>query len=301
MRIAGGLALLLSVLAPAAACRQTPEAKAAQVRALELARKQQLSQRIAAADANQSSSAPLAMWIMPPELREISGLALTTNGHVLAHDDEVGVVYEIDPKTGIMLKQFKLDGDPHGDFESITIAGTDIYLLESKGVLFRFKDGENGQHVPYTKFDTRLGHECEFESLAFEADSSRLLLACKNVKSKDLKDQLVIYRLPLPITDSSIMSVMTVPMGEVIATNGWKKFQPSDMAIDPTTKNYVLIGSREQGIVEITPGGQVVRSEPLPKGHQQAEGVAITADGILIVSDEAKNKPAAITLYRWRP
>lgn len=301
MSILRSLALLLCVLPSAVACRQTPEAKAAQVRALEVARKQQLARRIAAADADPTNVAPLAMWIMPPELREISGLTLIANGHVLAHDDEVGAVYEIDPKTGIMLKHFKLDGDPHGDFESITTAGTDIYLLESKGVLFRFKDGANGQHVPYTKFDTRLGHECEFESLEFEADSSRLLFACKNVKSKDLKDQLVIYRLPVPITDSSTVSMMTVPMTEVVGTNGWKKFQPSDMAIDPTTRNYVLIGSQEKGIVEITPGGEVVRSEPLPRGHKQAEGVAITPDGILIVSDEATNKPAAMTLYRWRP
>jgi uncharacterized protein YjiK len=63
----------------------------------------------------------------------------------------------------------------------------------------------------------------------------------------------------------------------------------------------VLIGSQEKGIVEITPGGEVVRSEPLPRGHKQAEGVAITPDGILIVSDEATTKPAAMTLYRWRP
>jgi hypothetical protein len=29
--------------------------------------------------------------------------------------------------------------------------------------------------------------------------------------------------------------------------------------------------------------------------------VAVTRDNILIVSDEATQKPAAITLYRWRP
>jgi hypothetical protein len=29
--------------------------------------------------------------------------------------------------------------------------------------------------------------------------------------------------------------------------------------------------------------------------------VAITNDSILLVSDEANVKPAAITLYKWRP
>ncbi|MDP9201016.1 MAG: SdiA-regulated domain-containing protein [Gemmatimonadota bacterium] len=301
MTIARGLALLVSVLPCVAACRQTPEAKAAQTRAVEATRMQQLARRIAMADANPTKPVPLAMWMMPPELREISGLALTPSGHVLAHDDEVGRVYEIDPKTGIILKGFTLSGDPHGDFEAITSVGTDIYLLESDGKLFKFKEGADGEHVPYTKYDTRLGHECQFESLAFEPDSSRLLLACKKVSTKSLSHQLVIYRLPLPITDSSSMSMLTIPIAEVIGSNRWKHFQPSDIAIDPTTGNYVLVASQEKALAVITPDGEVVRSEPLPGDHNQAEGVAITRDSLLIVSDEATHKPAAITLYRWRP
>ena len=31
----------------------------------------------------------LAKWIMPPELKEISGLALTSRGTVFTHDDNV--------------------------------------------------------------------------------------------------------------------------------------------------------------------------------------------------------------------
>lgn len=301
MSIGRSLGLLAVAVVCIGSCRGTPRARAEQLRALEIKREQRLESRIAAADAGQAKDAPLAMWFMPPELREISGLSLLSNGHVLTHDDELAVVYEIDPKTGIILKHFELAGKPHGDFEAITTAGTDIYLLESKGVLFVFKDGPDAGEVPFTRFDTKLGHECEFESLAYEADSSRLLMVCKNVKTKALKGQLVIYHLPLPLTDTTNMSVMTVAMTDVIGTNDWKKFQPSDMAIDPTTRNYVLIGSLEKGLVEITPGGDVVRSEPLPKGHNQAEGVAVTPDGILIVSDEATHKPAAMTLYRWRP
>jgi hypothetical protein len=49
------------------------------------------------------------------------------------------------------------------------------------------------------------------------------------------------------------------------------------------------------------PDGEVVRSEPLPGDHRQPEGVAVTKDSLLMVSDESNVKPAAITLYRWRP
>jgi uncharacterized protein YjiK len=301
MIAARGLALLLCALPCTTACRETSEAKAAQLREVEATRKQELARRIALADANPTRRAPLAMWIMPPELKEISGLALKPDGRVLTHGDEVGIISEVDPKSGFILKRFVLDGEPHGDFEGITIAGTDVYLLESNGKLFKFREGADGAHVPFTEYDTRLGKECEFESVAFEPDSSRLLMACKRVATKSLKDQLVIYRVQLPISNSARPTMLAVPMDVVVGANLWKHFHPSDMAIDPTTGNYVLIASEEKALAVITPDGTVVRSEPLPAHHNQAEGVAVTKDSILIVSDEATQKPAAITLYRWRP
>jgi uncharacterized protein YjiK len=304
MTVARGLALIAAIVACAGSCRETPQAQAEQQRALdalEVARSHQLARRIAIADSSPRQAGPLAMWILPQELREISGLTLTSDDRMLAHDDENTTIYQINPKTGIVIKRFALDGNPTGDYEAIAAAGTDLYLLESNGKLLAFQEGAEDARVPFTRYDTRLGKECTFESLAYEPDSSRLLLACKGVSAKGLKNKLVIYRLPLPITSSSTLSLLTIPMASVIGLNGWRDFQPSDMAIDPATGNYVIVASQQKAIVVITPGGKVVRSEPLPGIHQQAEGVAITRDGILIVSDEARHKPAAITLYRWRP
>jgi uncharacterized protein YjiK len=293
--------VLLAALSPwIAACRDTPAAKAADAQAAEAARKQELARRLAVADANPQKPVPVARWIMPPELREISGLTLTARGTVLTHDDNIARVYEIDPKTGILIKAFSLEGGARGDFEAITIAGTDIYLLEGNGTFYKFKEGADAAQVPYSVYDTKLGKECEFESLAYEADSTRLVLVCKKIRGKDAPHEVLIYRFPLPL-DRSTMSTLSVPIHDVIGSNKWKDFHPSDITIDPITKNYVLISSREKGLLVITPGGDVVRSEPLPGDHRQPEGVAITRDSILIVSDEVNVRPAAITLYRWRP
>jgi uncharacterized protein YjiK len=240
------------------------------------------------------------MWIMPPELREISGLALTSRGTVLTHDDNIGRVYEIDPKTGILLKGFSLEGGVRGDFEAITIAGSDIYLLRSNGRIFKFKEGADGKQVPWTSYDTGLGKECEFESMAYEADSSRLVLACKKILTKNAPHELLIYRVPLPLGNRAAMSALRVPIQDVVGSNKWKNFHPSDINIDPVTKNYVIVASHEKGLVVLTPDGEVVRSEPLPGDHRQPEGVAITPDSLLLVSDEANVKPPAITIYRWR-
>jgi uncharacterized protein YjiK len=97
------------------------------------------------------------------------------------------------------------------------------------------------------------------------------------------------------------MTTLKVPIVDVIGSNKWTNFHPSDVNIDPFTKNYVIVASKEKGLVEITPDGEVVRSVPLPGDHRQPEGIAITKDSILLVSDEANVKPPAITLYRWRP
>lgn len=300
MTIRRGFVLLLALAPSVVACRQTQEAKAARARAVEATRKQQLKQRIAVADSHPAQALPVAMWLMPPELREISGLALKPNGMVLTHDDNVGRIYEIDPETGILQKAFALSGGVRGDFEAITIAGTDIYLLQSKGKIYKFKEGADGQQVPYSVYNTKLGKECEFESMAFEADSSRLLLVCKRILTKKAPHELLIYRLPLPLGDPSTMSTLRVPIADVVGSNGWKNFHPSDINIDPVTKNYVIISSHEKGLVVVTPDGDVVRSEPLPGDHRQPEGVAITRDSLLMVSDEANVKPPTITLYRWR-
>jgi uncharacterized protein YjiK len=293
-------ALVLAVTA-GAGCRDISRADAAQIREVQLTRQKQFQSRLAKADANPNQPIEIAKWLMPEALKEISGLALKSDGTLLAHDDNVGRIFVIDPKTGVLLKEFSLGKDVKGDFEGITTAGSDIYLLQSKGKIYQFREGANGATVPYNVSDTQLGHECEFEGIVYEPDSAWLVMPCKNASGKKMKDQLVIYRWRLEGPDSTRLSVMTIPHSFLGVAGKSKDFRPSDITIDPATRNYVMISSRDNALVEITPGGQVVRAVKIPGVHNQAEGVAITKDNVLIVSDEQNKAPAAITLYRWRP
>jgi uncharacterized protein YjiK len=256
--------------------------------------------RLARVDAQESSDEPVARWIMPAALGEISGLTLTGDGRLLTHDDEISRVFQIDPKRGTIVKSFTVGNGLTGDFEGITVVGSDIYLAMSNGLLYKFREGENSERVPYTTHDTRLGKECEFEGVVYDRDSSWLVLPCKNTRGNAYDEELLLYRWKIGRTGSSALSTLTVPLRDVIGTNNWKKFRASDITVDPATGNYVLISSLDKGIVVMTPDGEVVSSEPLPAIHQQPEGVAITADGVLMISDEATGKPAALTLYRWR-
>ena len=262
-------------------------------------RAKRVESRIAKASEG-DTDAPVAKWIMPTELREISGLAVTPDGRLLAHDDEISRVYEIDPKKGVIIKSFTLGNGLKGDFEGITVAGQDIYMILSNGLLYRFREGANSSRVEFTTHDTKLGKECEFEGVAYEKDSARLVMPCKQAKGKKFDEEVVIYRWKIGSKDSSGLTMMTVPLSEVVAANKWKKFRPSDITIDPMTGNYVIISSLEKALVVMTPDGDVLRSEDLPGKHHQAEGVAITSDDLLIISDEATSQPSAITIYKWR-
>lgn len=237
---------------------------------------------------------------MPPELREISGLTLTSDGRLLTHDDEISRVFELDPKRGVIVKSFMVGNGLKGDFEGITTVGPDIYLALSNGLLYRFREGENGKRVPYATHDTRLGKECEFEGVAYDRANAWLVLPCKNSNGKVYDEELVLYRWRIGSRDSSGLTILAIPLSDVIGSNNWKKFRTSDITIDPVTQNYVLISSLEKGILVMKPDGEIVSSGPLPDVHQQPEGVAITSDSVLIISDEATGKPAAVTLYKWR-
>ncbi len=280
-------------------CQRRGEISEAEAAVLE-DRANRLAARLAGDEVDTTESGILARWVLPAELKEISGLAVTANGSLLAHNDEQGRVFVIDPKRGVVVKQFMLGkGDLRGDFEAIAVSESEIFMLVSNGTIYRFREGTDGQSVPYTTIDTKLGRECEFEGIAVDRAKQIVLMPCKNVSKKGPKGQLVIYRWSLQGGPSQQPTMLTVPLVRLIGPNGWKSLHPSDMAIDPVTKNYVMIASQEKALIEITPDGGVVSAGPLPEASEQAEGLAITNDGILIISDEGNLNLATITLYRW--
>lgn len=294
--------LLMAMLLSATACRTGASVATASADTLEAARRgERLATALALRVADPERDVALARWVLPEGLAEISGVALTADGRLLAHGDEIGGVFEIDFRRGVVVKEFMLGPQPvRDDFEGITVVGDRLYLLASNGTLYEFREGARGARVAYAVHDTHLGRECEFEGLAFDASINALLLACKRVGTGKLKAMLVIYRWRLAAGDDAQLSTLTVPLALAIGDNDWTSLHPSDIAIDPSNGNYVVVAAQEQALVVLTPGGDVVSAGPLPEALKHTEGVAITADGLLILSDEAGKTPATISLYRWR-
>lgn len=287
--------------AAAAGCRAEPNPdRRARDSATLAQRESRLATGMARSDA--ASDGPVARWVLPPALAEVSGLALTRDQRLLAHGDESGRVFEVDYRRGQLVKAFLVGTQLlRDDLEAITVADERLFLLASGGRIYEFAEGANGARVPFKVRDPQLGADCEFEGLAFDPTADALVLACKNVLVKGLKDFVVLYRYPLA-GDSSQTTQIRIPTAEAVGNNGWKRFSPSDLTIDPASGDYIILSAQEKGLLRVRPSGDVVWSRPLPPGHEMAEGIAITRDGLLIVSDESTSKsvPGAITLYRWR-
>ena len=245
---------------------------------------------------------PIARWVLPPQLDEISGLALGPNGRLFAVVDETATVFEIDYRRGVILKEFALGEPPvQVDIEGLAIVGETFFLVSSGGKLYESAEGADSGSVQYTEYETGLGDLCEVEGLAYRAPDRSLLLACKNPRKKRLKDKVAVYRWPLPEGPLDSMPVLLLDAGPLQAAGDLKDLSPSGMDVDAATGSLIFVAGPERQLFQLTPEGRMEFIRALPgRIHPQPEGVVFGPDGTLIVSDEAARGEAAITVYRWR-
>jgi len=233
-------------------------------------------------------------------LREVSGLATTSDHRLLAHDDEAGVVFEIDRRDGSIVKEFELadmEGTVADDFEGIAVAGGWIYLVTSSGRLYESHEGGDGESVLYREY-AGVGRHCEIEGLAYDESKRALLLMCKDARSADMEGQLAVYHWSIDEKQLIGDAHTAIPVVEFSQHIKGKKFQPSGIERHPMSGNYFIVAARQGAIAEITPGGQVVAVREFPaQWHSQAEGITFAADGTLIIADEGAGKRARLTLY----
>jgi uncharacterized protein YjiK len=235
---------------------------------------------------------------LPGRLREISGLATTSDGRLFAHDDERARVYELDPATGEVLKRIDVgSGGIPGDFEGIAVVGDRFFLVESDGTMYEFAEGEDKEDMAYEKTDTELGRRCEVEGLAFDEATSSLLLACKSTRGRDLRDHLVIFGVPLETLLPDPEPRFKIPWRSLRDVDARGRLHPSGIEVHPRSGRIFVVAAREEGIVEISRDGDFVAAAELPHSrHRQPEGIAFH-EFDLLVADEASGKTATLTRY----
>jgi uncharacterized protein YjiK len=256
---------------------------------------------------------PSSRVTLPSELHEISGLAVTGNGRVYAHGDEHGVVFQVDPGTGEVVKRFSLqpgdqqvdlgkkssDGRVTGDFEDIAIVGDRFFLVTSNGVLLEFPEGQDGEAVPFTAHPTSLDKVCEVEGLAHDAASDTLLLLCKQMKGKSARHQVEIYSWSLRDRRLDTNPRLMVSFSSLAPLTGAKDFNGSALAFMPGGKSLAMVAGPQQVFAEIGLDGAPITGGALDRAAQpQPEGMAFLPDGTLLVSSEGGKGQASISSYR---
>ena len=243
---------------------------------------------------------PLQQWRLPGRLREISALALTDDERLLAVDDEQAVVYELDFVEGGLRKAFAL-GDPtlRQDLEGIAVIGDTVYLLTSDAQLYIAPEGRDGDRVPFRHVDTGLGSQCEFEGLAADTAGGRLLLLCKELRRKADIDTLTIFVWRIDEESIAPDEAIRLPVERIEEALDEDELHPSGIAIDRESGHLVLVAARERALIELDPDGGFLAARQLrsAKRHPQAEGIELTADGRLILADEAGKRRALLTVY----
>jgi hypothetical protein len=236
---------------------------------------------------------------LPWALEEVSGLAVTLDGRLFAHNDERAVVYQIDPETGGVLKAFSAGyrGIP-GDFEGIAVARGRFALVTSAGLILELPEGEAGSAVEYHVHRTRLGHFCEIEGLAFDPMEDEFLLPCKVTRARDLRGHLVVISVPLDTMQPYLVPRVFLPLEDLREHGLDPSFHPSAIEVLPDDGTLILAAAREGALVELTSQGRLLAARKLSlEDHPQAEGLTFLPDGTLVLADEGRGRRGRITLY----
>lgn len=246
------------------------------------------------------SGAAEQQWRLPPQLAEISGLATAPDGRVFAHDDERGVIYEIDVAAGRLVKNFAL-GDPieTGDFEALAITPDgQFYMITARGLLYSFREGADGAHVEFETVETNMHNVCEIEGLAYFAAEESLIIACKRMRDRDMRGTISLYSWR---ADEGARPWVALPEANLAARAGVRNFRPSGVEIDPVSGRILLLSGNDGAFAELSREGEVLAARALGPSHRQAEGVTIAPDGTLIISDEAGGAQATLSRYARAP
>lgn len=233
-------------------------------------------------------------------LKEISGLACTTDGRVFAHNDEFGNIYHIDAHTGEVLASFSIGSHTiRDDFEGLCIVGDEFYLSTSKGDIYAFHEGDNGTRVPYTVYRTRLGKQYEVEGLCYDPLTHALLLPVKHSKKKKKRDGRPVFSFAL-FTKTLDRTPRFVLQDSDIDNTPNGEFNPSSIEYNPATGTFFLLAAQGHAVLELSASGAILRQSALDnKLFPQPEGIAFTLDGTLLLCSEASDtQPAIIAGFR---
>lgn len=238
---------------------------------------------------------------LPRSLNEASGLTATADGRVLAHNDEAGVVYQVDPVDGKIVKRFSLGSfGVSEDFEGIACRGEAVYLVTSRGELYEFREGGDRQQVQFRVYRTGLDAGNDVEGLCYDPAGDCLLLLCKGDPGRGLKGVKAAYAFDLKAKRLLETPRLLIRLKDITVTDR-KKFNPSDIALHPLAGTFLVISAEGECIVEVARDGTVLAQRRLsPKVNHHPEGITFLPDGTMLICNDGQGGKGSLTRYPLR-
>ena len=222
---------------------------------------------------------------LPQELDEISGIAYyAKDTSVFAITDEDNFLFKISLLNPKNIEKWPFD--KKRDYEDIVLVDSTFYVLVSNGdiVTIKFK----GNTALTEKSDFGSGKKKnEFESLYALPDSGKLLLMCKDCET-DKKSGVSTFLVNLKDSVNTYTPGFTLnmePVNKKLQLD--KHLKPSAAAIHPITGDLYVLSTIQSLLIIASPQGEVKEFYKLDKAHfKQAEGIAFTPEGNMIISNE---------------
>lgn len=237
-------------------------------------------------------------WELPTELNEISGMVWIDDHTLACVQDENGVIYLYDLDMKSITEEIPFAGN--GDYEAIALHNTDLYVMQSDGLLYEIKDWRNTNKT-ISSHQTGFKSSNNMESLTYSKKDQSLLTVPKD---KDAHDEFKgIYKISMATKRADVNSpayrieMNAEALKEYRGKKLHKTFNPSEIAVHPKTNDiYVLEGKNPKLLILDKNGGlkNVYKLDEI--NFPQPEGMTFSADGDLYISNEAVGGAATIHL-----
>lgn len=237
------------------------------------------------------------------ELNEISSLAVNSNGKLFCNQDESGIIYQLNPYSGKVIKKFFIGHNTiDRDFEGLAIVDSTFYLITSSGLLFIFNEGKNNEAVTYKTKKLNFSKKFNIEGLCYDPLTQSLLIAAKDYPGKNLKGNRAVYSYSLIKNKVNPNPRFIISLKALKNKFNLATFYPSAIETLPDNSGFLILSSKgEKAIIQISNNGDIIAAVKLKKKHhRQPEGITFLQDGNLAISDEANGKKAKLTIYKLR-
>lgn len=241
-------------------------------------------------------------WELPVELNEISGIVWIDNNTLACVQDEDGMLFIYDLTDRSISEEIPFAGN--GDYEGIAVSNTDMYVMQSDGLLYEIKNW-NATNKVVSTYKTGFEDSNNMESLTYSAKDSSLLTIPKD---RDFKDDFKgVYKIPL----SSKKADVTAPAYKINmnaealktyqAKKRYKTFNPSEIAVHPISNDIYVLEGKHPKLLILNAEGTIKNVFKLDEiNFPQPEGMTFSDDGDLYISNEAANGKASIHLVELK-